>query len=59
MINNLAYVGDSSQYQAYRQIQAAKQWSNENLEAAQINETRNLAWDIWAGGEGVFGGLRR
>ncbi len=62
-MNNLAYVGGSAQYQDYQKLRIAKQLSNENLEAAQINETNNLAWGNWGGWGGAdwgaFRGLRR
>jgi hypothetical protein len=42
--HNQAYVGGSSQYQAYRQLRLAKQLSNENLEAAEMNQEASMDW---------------
>ena len=53
--NNQAYVGGPRQYQAYQQLRLARQLSNENLEAAQMNEMASLNWGGW-GGWGVWGG---
>jgi hypothetical protein len=53
--NNQAYVGGPKQYRAYQQLRLAKQLSNENLEAAQMNEMSN--WGAWGGwGGGWYGG---
>lgn len=59
-MNNLAYVGGPSQYQAYQQLRVQKQLSNNNLEAAQMNEMNSMDWGAWGGWGGVgFGGFRR
>jgi hypothetical protein len=55
--NNQAYVGGSTQYQAYRQIRTAIQFRNESLEAAGLGgESDWGTWDGW-GGPG-WAGLR-
>jgi len=51
--NNQAYVGGPKQYQAYQQLRLAKQMSNENLMAAQLN-AQAAAWNSW-GGWGTWG----
>jgi predicted dienelactone hydrolase len=59
-MNNLAYVGGPSQYQAYQQLRVQKQLSNDNLQAAQMNEMNNMNWGTWGGWGGVgFVGIRR
>ena len=45
--NNRAYVGGPKQYQAYQQLRLAKQISNDNLMAAQMNQ--DAAWNSWGG----------
>ena len=52
--NNQAYVGGPKEYQAYQQLRLAQQMSNDNLEAAQLNETASQNWDGW-GGWGGYG----
>src|SRR5882724_1167916 len=47
--NNQAYVGGPGQYQAYQQLRLAKQLSNENLEAAQMNQMSSMNWGAWGG----------
>ena len=47
--NNQAYVGGPKQYQAYRQLRLANKLTNENLEAAEMNEDSSLNWDEWGG----------
>lgn len=57
-MNNLAYVGGPAQYQDYQRLRVAKQLSNNNLEAAQMNEMDD--WGAWGGWGGpAFVGLRR
>lgn len=59
-LNNLAYVGGPAQYQSYQQMRLAKQLSNENLEAAQMNEMDSMGWGAWGGWGGAgFVGFRR
>ena len=54
--NNQAYVGGPKQHQAYQQLRLAKQISNENLEAAEMNETAAMNWGGWGGwgGDGWY-----
>ncbi len=52
---NQAYVGTPTEYQAYQQIRLAKQMSNENLMAAQMNQQANDRWGVW--GPGLYGGF--
>lgn len=57
-MNNLAYVGGPAQYQDYQRLRVAKQLSNNNLEAAQMNEMDD--WGAWGGWGGpAFVGFRR
>ena len=59
-LNNLAYVGGPTQYQDYQRLRVAKQLSNNNLEAAQMNEMDSLDWGAWGGWGGpAFVGFRR
>jgi len=58
-LNNLAYVGGPAEYQAFQQLRIQKQLSNENLEAAQMNEMNNMDWGGWGGWGVGFGGFRR
>ena len=51
--NNQAYVGGPNQYQAYKQLRLQQQLTNENLEAAQMNEMSSMNWNTW-GGWGEF-----
>ncbi len=53
--NNQAYVGGSEQYQAYQQLRLAQHLSNENLQAAQMNQMATMNWGAW-GGWGGYGG---
>lgn len=47
--HNQAYVGGPKQYKAYQQLRLAKQISNDNLEAAQMNEMTAENWGMWGG----------
>jgi hypothetical protein len=58
-MNNLAYVGDATQYQAYQQLRIQKQLSNNNLEAAQMNQMDSMDWGGWGGAGVAFVGVRR
>ena len=53
---NQAYVGTPAEYQTYQQLRLAKQLSNDNLMAAQMNQD---AMDSWGGawGPGFYGGF--
>ena len=42
--NNQAYVGTPKEYQTYQQLRLAKQLSNENLMAAQMNQNAMMGW---------------
>jgi hypothetical protein len=53
--NNQAYVGGPDQYQSYQQLRLANKLSNENLEAAQMNQMATMNWGAW-GGWGGYGG---
>ena len=55
MKNNQAYVGGPKQYQAYQQMRLAKQISNQNLEAAEMNQAASMNWGAWGGWGGVGG----
>lgn len=54
--NNQAYVGGPKEYQTYKQLRLNQQISNENLEAAQMNQMASQNWADW-GGWGGFGGV--
>ena len=47
--NNQAFVGGPKQYQAYQQLRLARQMSNENLEAAEMNQQASMNWGAWGG----------
>src|SRR5207302_8924599 len=53
---NHAYVGTPAEEETYQQLRLAKQLSNENLMAAQMNQD---AMDRWGGawGPGLYGGF--
>jgi hypothetical protein len=51
--NNVAYVGNEAEYQAYQRTRLDQQLSNDNLEAAEMNE--DVAMD-WGGWDGWYGG---
>ena len=53
--NNLAYVGTQKEYTAYRQLVFAQNISDQNLEAAQLNQQANMGWGAWGGGWGGMG----
>ena len=53
--NNRAYVGTPKEYQAYQQLRLAKQLSNDNLMAAQMNQDAMDRWNVW--GPGFYGGF--
>ena len=49
--NNVAYVGGPQQYQAYKQLRLQRKLSNQNLEAAALNQAAAAdnwgAWGSW------------
>ena len=53
--SNQAYVGTPTEYQAYQQLRLAKQMSNDNLMAAQMNSNAMMRWNAW--GPGFYGGF--
>ena len=53
--NNQALVGGPNEYQTYQQMRLAKQISNNNLAAAQMNQMNSMNWGMW-GGWGAWGG---
>ncbi len=57
LTNNRAYVGTPAEYQAYQQLRLARQMSNDNLMAAQMNEDAMTPWGAWAPGfyDGFYG----
>jgi hypothetical protein len=54
--NNRALVGTPAEYQTYQQLRLAKQLSNDNLMAAQMDQD---SMDRWGGawGPGFYGGF--
>ncbi len=55
---NIAWVGSPAEFQAYQQLRLAKQLSNENLMAAQMNQASMMTWG-GAWGPGFYGGFGR
>lgn len=56
--NNQAYVGGPAEYQTYRQLRLAKQISDDNLAAAQMNQAAAMNWGAWGGWGGYgWGGM--
>ena len=56
---NQAYVGGPAEYQTYQQLRLAKQLSNENLQAAEMNQNASMNnWGAW-GGWGAVGPVGR
>jgi hypothetical protein len=53
--SNQAYVGTPAEYQSYQQLRLAKQMSNDNLMAAQMNNDAMMRWNAW--GPGMYGGF--
>jgi hypothetical protein len=53
--NNLAYVGTQKEYTTYRQLVFAQNISDQNLEAAQLNQQAMMGWGAWGGGWGGMG----
>jgi hypothetical protein len=53
--SNQAYVGTPKEYQAYQGLRLAKQMSNDNLMAAQMNQDAMMRWNAW--GPGMYGGF--
>jgi hypothetical protein len=47
--HNQAYVGGPKQFQTYQQLRLARQISNQNLMAAQMNEMAAMDWNTWGG----------
>ena len=47
--NNRAWVGGPKQYQAFQQLRLARQISNNNLQAAQMNQLASVNWGSWGG----------
>lgn len=54
--NNRAYVGTPAEYQTYQQLRLAKQLSNDNLMAAQMNQNAMYGWG-GAWGPAFYGGF--
>ncbi len=52
---NHAYVGTPTEYQAYQQLRLARQMSNDNLMAAQMNQDAMTRWNAW--GPTFYGGF--
>ncbi len=53
---NQAYAGTPAEYQAYQQLRLAKQMSNDNLMAAQMDQQSMYGWGR-AWGPGLYGGF--
>jgi hypothetical protein len=58
--NNQAYVGGPTEYQAYKQLRLVNKLSNDNLQAAEMNQDAEMDWGGWGGWGGPgFVGMRR
>jgi hypothetical protein len=55
---NIAWVGSPAEFQSYEQLRLAKQLSNDNLMAAQMNQAAMMNWG-GAWGPGFYGGFGR
>src|SRR5215813_14389954 len=55
---NLAWVGSPAEFQTYQQLRLARQLSNDNLMAAQMNQAAMMSWG-GAWGPGFYGGFGR
>ena len=55
---NIAWVGSPAEFQTYQQLRLARQLSNENLMAAQMNQNAMMGWG-GAWGPGFYGGFGR
>jgi hypothetical protein len=59
-VNNQAYVGGPTEYQAYKQLRLVNKLSNDNLQAAEMNQDAEMDWGGWGGWGGPgFVGMRR
>ena len=54
--SNQAYVGTPTEYQSYQQLRLAKQMTNDNLMAAQMNQNAMYGWG-GAWGPSFYGGF--
>jgi hypothetical protein len=45
--HNQIYVGNPSQYQRYQQLRLANNLTQENLEAAELNQQTAMGWGVW------------
>ena len=54
--NNRAYVGGPKQYQAYRRIRLDQKISEDDLEAAEMNQDESMEWNEWGGWGPWWGG---
>jgi len=52
--NGMVLVGNSAQYAVYQQMRMQKQLSNENLEAAEMEQMNSMDWGAWGGAGMVF-----
>ena len=55
---NLAWVGSPAEFQTYQQLRLARQLSNDNLMAAQMNQAAMMSWGV-AWGPGFYRGFGR
>ena len=46
---NLVYVGGPHEYQAYQQMRAQRQLTQENLQTAEMYQDAAMQWDTWGG----------
>jgi hypothetical protein len=53
--NNVAYVGRAEEFQAYQQLRLAQNLSNQNLQAAQMNQMAAMNFNRWGGWGGGWG----
>ena len=46
---NVVYVGGPHEYQAYQQMRAQRQLTQENLQTAEMYQDAAMQWDTWGG----------
>src|SRR3954451_3577925 len=46
VVHNQVYVGNQAQYQAFQRMRLARQLSNENLLAAELNQQASMRWGM-------------
>jgi len=52
---NQAYVGTEKEFHAYEQLRIARQWRNDQILAAHMDNVDRATWDAW--GPSFYGGF--